>query len=68
MLLIGIDDAGRGPLIGPMILSGVLIEKNQEKELKNIGAKDSKLLEHKERIRLAELIKKEVKIKLNGDG
>ena len=61
MFLIGIDDAGRGPLIGPMILAGVLIEREDEKELKKIGAKDSKLLEHKERIRLAELIKKQAK-------
>lgn len=60
MFLIGIDDAGRGPLIGPMILAGVLIKKEQEKELKKIGAKDSKLLTHPERIRLSSLIKKEV--------
>ncbi len=59
MFLIGIDDAGRGPLIGPMILAGVLIKKENEKELKKLGAKDSKLLTHKERIKLAELIKKQ---------
>lgn len=60
MFLIGIDDAGRGPLIGPMILGGVLIKKEDERELKKIGAKDSKLLSHSERIRLSELIKKQV--------
>lgn len=60
MFLLGIDDAGRGPLIGPMILGGVLIEQDKEKELKTLGAKDSKLLSHPERIRLAELIRKEV--------
>lgn len=60
MWLIGIDDAGRGPLIGPMILAGVLVEKDHEKELKKLGAKDSKLLEHPERVRLAGLIEKEV--------
>lgn len=56
MLLIGIDDAGRGPLIGPMILAGVLIEKDTERELKKIGAKDSKLLTHPQRIQIAEHI------------
>lgn len=60
MFLIGIDDAGRGPLIGPMILGGVLIKKEDERELKKLGAKDSKLLAHSERMRLAELIKKQV--------
>lgn len=60
MFLIGIDDAGRGPLIGPMILGGVLIKKEDERELKKLGAKDSKLLAHSERVRLAELIKKQV--------
>lgn len=59
MFLIGIDDAGRGPLIGSMVLGGVLIEQDKEKELKALGAKDSKLLSHPERIRLAALIKKE---------
>jgi ribonuclease HII len=51
-LIIGVDDAGRGPVLGPMCLAGVLIRKSSEKELKEIGAKDSKLLtpEHRERI------------------
>ena len=61
MLLIGVDDAGRGPLIGPMILAGVIIDKEDEAELKKIGAKDSKLLSHPERVRLAEIIKKKVR-------
>ncbi len=43
-LLLGIDDAGRGPVLGPMILAGVLIEKSEEQTIKNMGAKDSKLL------------------------
>ncbi|MBI2632717.1 ribonuclease HII [Candidatus Pacearchaeota archaeon] len=58
MLILGIDDAGRGPLIGPMILAGVLINKEQEKYLKKSGITDSKLLLHEKRISLSELIKK----------
>jgi len=42
--IIGIDDAGRGPVLGPMILAGVLIEENESDILENWGAKDSKLL------------------------
>ncbi len=41
---IGIDDAGRGPVIGPMLLAGVLVDEKQRKELKKIGCKDSKML------------------------
>jgi len=42
--LIGIDDAGRGPVLGPMILAGVLIDESEEKDFTTMGAKDSKLL------------------------
>lgn len=57
MLILGIDDAGRGPLIGPMFLAGVLLRKEQEKELKIEGVADSKTLTHKERMKLEGLIK-----------
>jgi len=57
-MLIGVDDAGRGPIIGPMILAGVLMTAEQEKIVKEVGAKDSKLLSHPERVRLAAIIEK----------
>src|SRR4030042_1402901 len=57
MLILGIDDAGRGPVIGPMVLAGCLIDDKFEKELKNIGVKDSKQLTQKRREFLAEKIK-----------
>lgn len=60
MLIIGVDDAGRGPLIGPMVLAGVLVQKDKEKSLREIGARDSKLLSQKERVRLEKLIKDSV--------
>jgi ribonuclease HII len=56
MLILGIDDAGRGPLIGPMVLAGVLLKREDEKFLKNKGVDDSKVLEHKKRIELAKII------------
>jgi len=57
MYLMGIDDAGRGPILGPMYLAGVMIKEKDEKILKEIGAKDSKLLSHPERLRMEKEIK-----------
>src|SRR3989344_4138613 len=37
MLTIGVDDSGRGPLIGPLILAGVLLNEEQEKILKYLN-------------------------------
>lgn len=53
MLLLGIDDAGRGPLIGPMFLAGVLLRSEEEKILKAEGVNDSKQLLHPVRVKLA---------------
>ncbi len=58
MLILGIDDAGRGPVIGPMVLAGVLLDERVEKELKKLGVKDSKQLTQKRREFLEVEIKK----------
>lgn len=57
MLTLGIDDAGRGPVVGPMVLAGCLLEEEAEKELKNLGVKDSKQVTPKRREILAEKIR-----------
>jgi len=57
MLLLGIDDSGRGPVIGPMILAGCLITPEIAEEFKKLGIKDSKQLTPKRRDMLAEIIK-----------
>ena len=44
MLVCGVDDAGRGSVIGPLVIAGILIEKNKIKRLLEIGVKDSKQL------------------------
>jgi ribonuclease HII len=57
MLILGIDDAGRGPLIGPMFLAGVLIDKKDYEILKKQGVNDSKQVLHPKRVLLSKLIK-----------
>ncbi len=59
-LILGIDDAGRGPLIGPMVLAGVLMKKEDETFLKKQGVNDSKQLSQIVRVRLAEVIRNTV--------
>jgi ribonuclease HII len=59
VMVMGIDDAGRGPIIGPMVLAGVLIDKDNEDKLKEWGAKDSKLLLQKKRIEIRNKVVKE---------
>ena len=56
-LIVGIDDAGRGPLIGPMILAGCLITSDIERMFKELEVKDSKLILPKKRELLAKIIK-----------
>src|SRR3989344_8606756 len=57
MLKLGIDDAGRGPVIGPMVLAGCLIDEETETEFKKLGVKDSKQLTDKRREFLADIIR-----------
>lgn len=55
-LILGIDDAGRGPVLGPMILAGVLIKSENEEFLKKRGVNDSKKLTDNKRFELKEVI------------
>ena len=58
MKVLGIDEAGRGPVIGPLIIAGVMINEGDEKKLDGVkDAKDSKLLPHKKRIELDKKIR-----------
>lgn len=54
----GIDEAGRGPMIGPMVICGILVDSDRVHELVEIGAKDSKALTHKRRVILKTKIEK----------
>ena len=51
-IVVGIDEAGRGPLAGPLVSAAVILKENA----KLPGINDSKLLNEKERERLFELI------------
>jgi ribonuclease HII len=61
MLILGIDDSGRGPIIGPMVLAGCLINEEMNKEFREDGVKDSKQLSAKRRESLAKIIMKKAK-------
>ena len=49
VIVCGVEEAGRGPVIGPMVLAGVIIDEQDEQQLIDIGVKDSKLLSPKQR-------------------
>ena len=52
----GIDEAGRGPVIGPLVIAGVVIDTSQLDVLKEWGVKDSKQLTPKRREELEQCI------------
>lgn len=49
----GVDDAGRGPVIGPLVIAGVIVEESKLGLLKSLGVKDSKKLSPEVRRKLA---------------
>jgi ribonuclease HII len=53
MLVAGVDDAGRGAVIGPLVIAGVLCKEEDLPKLVDMGAKDSKLLSPHRRETLA---------------
>ncbi len=53
MRVCGVDDAGRGPVIGPLVIAGVTIEEEKLVRLKSLGVKDSKKLTPEARMQLS---------------
>ena len=49
MIICGVDDAGRGSVLGPLVIAGVSVERSKIKYLSEIGVKDSKQLSPKTR-------------------
>jgi ribonuclease HII len=60
MLVAGVDDAGRGAAIGPLVIAGVSVEEEQLPKLVALGVKDSKLLTAHRREILAPEVKRVV--------
>ena len=56
--MIGIDEAGRGPVLGPMVVAGVKFNADAESKLKALGVRDSKMIAPKKREMLASEIRK----------
>jgi ribonuclease HII len=48
----GVDDAGRGPIIGPLVIAGVLVNEDLSRAFTAMGVKDSKLLSPEARTEL----------------
>ena len=58
MNILGLDEAGRGPVLGPMIVAGIVIPEEKTKILERMGVKDSKKLTPKRRTVLARKLSK----------
>jgi ribonuclease HII len=49
MLIAGVDEAGRGCVVGPLVVAGVTVKTHNLESLIDLGVKDSKLLSPKKR-------------------
>jgi len=49
MKVLGVDEAGRGPVLGSMFIASFELEKEEVSKLEDIGVKDSKKLSPKKR-------------------
>lgn len=58
MNIMGIDEAGRGPVLGPMVIAGVVVPQKMNRVLERMGVKDSKKLTPKRRQVLARKLTK----------
>ncbi|MEM3185382.1 MAG: ribonuclease HII [Conexivisphaerales archaeon] len=55
-LIIGVDDAGRGCIMGPLVIAGISMPEYKATLLAGYGVKDSKLLRPDQRERLYDVI------------
>ncbi len=54
-MICGVDEAGKGPVVGPLVVAAVAV--NNANDIANLGIKDSKQLTKSKRKELANLIK-----------
>jgi ribonuclease HII len=58
MDILGVDEAGRGSVLGPLVIAGVIVPEKMEKVLERMGVKDSKKLAPHRRTILSRKLKK----------
>ena len=54
-MICGVDEAGKGPVLGPLVVAAVAVDN--AKDIENLGIKDSKQLTPAKRKELADIIK-----------
>jgi ribonuclease HII len=57
IVLGGVDEAGRGPILGPLVIAACFLTPEAEEQLKGLGVKDSKDLSKSRREELYEFIR-----------
>lgn len=57
--ILGIDEAGRGPVLGPMVYSSCFVPISFEETLKKLGCDDSKVLKAEQRDKLFDKLDKQ---------
>ncbi len=53
MMLAGIDEAGKGSVIGPLVVCGLKCKEEEVEKLRELGVRDSKKLQRKKRDAIA---------------
>ena len=61
-MICGVDEAGRGPVLGPLVICAVGVD--DERELVRLGVKDSKKLTPAKRLSLEPQIRKLARVEL----
>ncbi|MFP4115702.1 MAG: ribonuclease HII [Candidatus Aenigmatarchaeota archaeon] len=56
-LVLGVDEAGRGAVVGPLCIAAVVVEENRQEKLERMGVDDSKKLSRQRREELEDEIK-----------
>jgi len=64
VMMLGIDEAGKGPVIGPLVVCGVLCDRDTVDYLVSLGVRDSKKMSKEERKRLYNVITSVCKFKV----
>ncbi|HET7284562.1 MAG TPA: hypothetical protein VFI70_07735 [Nitrososphaeraceae archaeon] len=56
VLIGGVDEAGRGSIIGPLVIAGISINQDRIMDLHHVGVRDSKMLTAKARTSLFAIV------------